>query len=135
MRDWARELFVALAPLAALLDRAQHTEAHAAALRMLAARIDDSSTTPAARLLAEMKDTGQTYFQTALGHAERNRDHFLSVPLAAETLAGLREQAAQSLRDQAALEAGDRQSFESFLAAYYAQYGDARNGLDTKAGS
>ncbi|HEX4881651.1 MAG TPA: glutamate--cysteine ligase [Porticoccaceae bacterium] len=135
LRDWARELFVALAPLAALLDRAQHTEAHAAALRMLAARIDDSSTTPAARLLAEMKDTGQTYFQTALGHAERNRDHFLSVPLAAETLAGLREQAAQSLRDQAALEAGDRQSFESFLAAYYAQYGDARNGLDTKAGS
>jgi len=127
LRDWARELFAALAPVAALLDGAQGTAAHAAALGSLAERIDDPATTPAARILAEMKNSGDTYFQTALRHAHRHREYFLAPPpLPAEVLATFRAQAAQSRREQAALEAGDRLSFEDFLAAYYAQYGLAR---------
>lgn len=125
LRRWARELFAALGPVAALLDGAQGTDAHAAALGSLAGRIDDPSTTPAARILAEMKDSGDTYFQTALGHAHRHREYFLATPQPAEVLATFRRQAEQSWRDQTALEAGDRLSFEDFLAAYYAQYGPA----------
>lgn len=123
LRGWARELFAAMAPIAALLDGAQGTGTHAIALRALAERIDDPATTPAARVLAEMKASGDTYFQTALRHAHDHRAYFRAAPPAAAELAEFRDQAAQSWRDQAALEADDRQSFEDFLVAYYARYG------------
>lgn len=127
LRAWARELFAALEPLANLLDLAQTTEAHGAAMQSLAARITDDASTPAARLLADMAATGQSYFQTALEQARRHREHFLGRSLEADVLAAMQAQAAQSLREQAALEAGESGSFEQFLADYYRQYGLAIN--------
>ncbi len=123
LRRWARELCATLDPIAGLLDDAQSTDVHRRTLRSLGERIEDPEATPAARMLAEMQATGTTYFQTALRHAEAHRDHFQSQPLTADVFEPYRAQAAQSLRDQAAIEAADRLSFEDFLAAYYAQYG------------
>lgn len=122
LRNWARELFAAMAPVAELLDAGQGTDVHGRTLRALAGRIDAADGTPAARILEQMRSSGKTYFQTALDHATEHREHFLSAGLDADTLSRHRAQAAQSLRDQAALEAGERQGFEEFLAAYYAQY-------------
>lgn len=123
LRDWARELFAVMAPVAALLDEAQSTDAHQRALQALAPRIDAAEETPAARILAEMRASGDTYFQTALGHARGHREYFLRAPLDAAVGADFREQTQQSLRHQTDIEATNGQSFEDFLAAYYAQYG------------
>ena len=122
LTDWARELFAALAPIAAVFDNAWESRDYGAALLALAPRIEDASLTPAARLLAEMAATRQSYFQTALRQAREHRDHFLAAPLDPEALARYRARAEQSLADQAALEAADSVDFAQFLAAYYAQY-------------
>jgi Gamma-glutamylcysteine synthetase len=109
-------------PVAAVCDAAHGGDDHGAALLALAPRIEDSSLTPAARLLAEMAATRQSYFQTALRQAREHRDHFRAAPLDSATLARYQAMATQSLTDQAALEAADTMDFAEFLAAYYAQY-------------
>jgi glutamate--cysteine ligase len=122
LTDWARELFTAMTPVAALFDDAYGSDDHGAALRSLAPRIQDSSLTPAARLLAEMGATGQSYFQTALRQAREHRDRFRAAPPDPATLARYQAMATQSLTDQATLEAADKVDFAQFLATYYAQY-------------
>jgi glutamate--cysteine ligase len=124
---WARELFAAMMPVAAVFDAAHGSDDHGAALLALAPRIEDASLTPAARLLSEMATTGQSYFQTALRHAREHRDHFRATPLDPATLARYQAMATQSLADQSALEAADKMDFAQFLAAYYAQYDFAPN--------
>ncbi|MGK2913992.1 MAG: glutamate--cysteine ligase, partial [Porticoccaceae bacterium] len=122
LRAWGEELCTAMQPVAALLDQAFTGEAHGRALTEIGARLHAPEQTPAAQLLAEMARTGQTYFETAQGHALQHREYFLGLGTDPLIEAQYAELAARSLADQRAIEAGDTINFDDFLARYYAQY-------------
>ena len=120
--QWATELFTAMTPVAATLDRAYGGKHYHNALNLLAPRLGNPSLTPAAQVLTEMQQSGQTYFRTAMGHAHQHREYFLDTPLDPEKIEIYRALAATSREQQHALEAKDQLDFDSFLANYYAQY-------------
>ena len=52
---------------------------YSSALEQQLAKIDDVERTPSARLLTEMRQTGETFFQLALRMSKLHKDYFLGL--------------------------------------------------------
>src|SRR5262245_52493402 len=121
MLAWARELVDSMQAVAEILDRGDPARPYAAALAVQAAKVDDVALTPSARMLAELESTGESFFDLALRMSRLHKEYFLALyPPNVERLAEFREEADESLRAQAAIEAADKMSFEQYLAEYVA---------------
>jgi len=126
--EWGHTLFDEMIPVAQLLDQHNQTEQckqpgrYEKNLNKLVQLLDKPDQTPSARILQEMKETGQTYFKVAMNHAIQHREYFLETELPAEVMEQYRVMAADSLKNQQQIEANDTQSFDHFLADYYQQY-------------
>ncbi|MDB6098940.1 MAG: glutamate--cysteine ligase, partial [Gammaproteobacteria bacterium] len=66
MSEWARELLDSMQGLCEMLDHGEAARPYSTALEQQRAKIDDVERTPSARLLAEMRQTGETFLQLAL---------------------------------------------------------------------
>jgi glutamate--cysteine ligase len=121
MLDWAREILDQMQGLCELLDDGDPAKPYAAALATQAAKLDDVALTPSARLIRELRDSGESFFDLALRMSAAHKTYFLD--LYAPNEARLREfagEAAQSLQDAAAVERASTGSFEAYLANYLA---------------
>ena len=119
MQGWARELIDSMRGIAEIFDRGDPARPYSAALAVQAAKIDDVALTPSARMLAELESTGESFFDLALRMSRLHKEYFLALyPPNVERQAEFRAEAEESLRAQAAVEAGDRISFDAYLAAY-----------------
>ncbi|HUN25595.1 MAG TPA: glutamate--cysteine ligase [Steroidobacteraceae bacterium] len=118
---WATELLESMEGLCELLDHGDPTRPYAQALATQAAKVRDVRLTPSARLLAELQSTGEGFFDLALRTSEAHKSYFLELyppnPGRLDELAG---EARDSLEKQRALEATERESFEQYLARYFA---------------
>ena len=121
MLGWARELVADLQGICEILDADDPTRPYSAALAVQAAKFDDVSLTPSARLLLEMQQTGESFFDLALRTSKQHKKYFLDLyePNAAQ-LASFAAEAAQSLVERKAIEAADRGSLDEYLARYFA---------------
>jgi glutamate--cysteine ligase len=107
--------------IAEIFDRGDPARPYSAALAVQAAKVDDVSLTPSARMLAELESTGESFFDLALRMSRLHKEYFLALyPPNVERLAEFRAEAEESLRAQAAIEAADRLSFDQYLAQYAA---------------
>ncbi len=120
--EWGKALFAEMRPVAELMDKHHQSSDYSLTLNRLEARLDDPSLTPSAQLLAEMAETGQTYFRVAMNHAIRHRRYFLDSPLPKDIEQQFSDEAEVSLQKQRDIEASDTQTFDEFLANYYRQY-------------
>ncbi len=119
--DWAGEIVNALQPISELLDRGESGQPYAAALAEQREILADPDRTPSARILAEMRTSGENFFRYARRWSERHRDYFAARPLDAEKTRFFTEAAQHSLQKQADIEAADDVSFEEFLRRYFTQ--------------
>jgi hypothetical protein len=69
-----------------------------------------------------MRQNKKSYFQVAMDHALKTREHILSKELSAESIKRYEEMAVQSLKSQRAIEAADDIPFNKFLENYHQQY-------------
>lgn len=120
--EWGHTLFDEMLPVARLLDQHHQSQRYEKTLSQLIPLLDNPDQTPSARILQEMKDTGQTYFRVAMNHAVKHRAYFLDEELPAEITEQYQAMALESLQQQQQIEARDTQSFDDFLASYYQQY-------------
>jgi glutamate--cysteine ligase len=121
MITWARELLDAMQGLGEMLDQGESGSPYTAALEQQRAKIDDVGRTPSARLLAEMRHTGETFFEFAKRMSKLHKDYFLG--LHAPNATRLAEFAAASRESHAAqerIEASDKSDFDTYLAGYLA---------------
>jgi len=118
--DWAGELLERLQPCAELLDQAQGGERYANALRAQQAKLADPELTPSARILASLRERGESFRAFALRQSQAHAENFRSRPLSAAEQQAFEEQARTSLAGQAELERDDSGSFDDFVAAYQA---------------
>lgn len=121
MLDWAREILDQMQGLCELLDEGDPGKPYSAALATQVAKLDDVALTPSARLIRELRDTGESFFDLALRMSAAHKTYFLD--LYAPNEARLKEfaaEAAQSLEDAAAVERASSGSFEAYLASYLA---------------
>jgi glutamate--cysteine ligase len=117
--SWAQELIDSMQGVAEIFDRGDASKPYSGALAVQAAKIENVSLTPSARMLAELESTGESFFDLALRMSKLHKDYFLALyPPNVERLAEFRAEADESLRAQTAVEAADKVSFEQYLAEY-----------------
>ena len=118
LQDWAGELLERIAPVAALLDQ-EHNQAgvHAASLAKQQAKIDNPALTPSAKVLEDVRELGSSA-AFGLRQSELHAAYFRHDPLMPAELALFDEMSAQSLAEQAAIEAAPGPAFDDFVAAY-----------------
>lgn len=121
LRDWALTLIDAMQGPATLLDELREGTPYAEALRDCRARIEDPNRTPSARVLQSMREHGENFIQFGLRVSKAHRAHFLAARLDPAVDAKFQSLAADSLRQQAEIEAAEQEPFETHLARYLDQ--------------
>jgi glutamate--cysteine ligase len=107
--------------LCEMLDHGEPARPYASALEQQRAKIDDVERTPSARLLAEMRQTGETFFQLARRMSKLHKDYFLGLyPPNESRLREFAAEAQESLEAQRNIEAADDTDFDTYLAHYLA---------------
>lgn len=118
LRSWAMDIVEGVSAVAELLDDGSGD--YRAAVAAEAAKLEDLDACPSAQLLAALKEERASYFDFALGIADRHRRYFAELrPLPDAKRALLEQEAQDSLDRQRALEEGTSIPFEDYLAAYY----------------
>jgi glutamate--cysteine ligase len=120
MRDWARELIDSLTGICEILDRGDASRPYSAALAAQRAKVEDAHLTPSARMMKDLTDSGEPFFDLALRMSATHKGYFLDLYPPNE--ARLREfagEAEESLARQRAIEAADKGTFDEFLARYF----------------
>jgi glutamate--cysteine ligase len=121
MAEWARELLDSMQGLCEMLDHGELARPYSSALEQQRAKIDDVERTPSARLLAEMRQTGESFFQLALRMSNLHKDYFLGLyPPNESRLGEFAAEARDSLDAQRSIEAADNTDFDAYLAHYLA---------------
>jgi glutamate--cysteine ligase len=120
MESWAAELLDSMTGICEVLDRGDPARPYATALAAQTAKLAEVRLTPSARLLTELRSTGESFIELALRmsslHQAYFRDLYRPNP---QRLAELSAEAEESLRKQRAIEAADKLSFEAYLAQYF----------------
>jgi glutamate--cysteine ligase len=121
MADWLREILAECGPIAAWLDAHEGADAHSEALAAARAAVLAPETLPSARVLAEMQAKyGGSHDAFVRAHSLRTRAHMLELELPANVAAHMTELAAESLAEQARIEAADTMPFEIYRQQYLA---------------
>ena len=121
MLEWARELLDAMQGLCELLDHGESARPYMTALEQQRAKIDDVERTPSARLLADMRQSGESFFQLAQRMSKLHKDYFLGLyPPNERRLADFASAARESHEAQARVEAADKVDFDTYIAGYLA---------------
>jgi glutamate--cysteine ligase len=126
LQAWASELVANIERCATVFDGVHGGNEYAQIAAAQRAKIADPNLTPSAQVLADMRAQKLSYVQFEDKLSQQHRDDFLARPLPENTMQEMREEAAQSLRDQAKVEAADTLTFEQYLARYYQQYDEAK---------
>jgi len=121
LADWGAEILAECAPIAQALDAALGGELHAQALAAAQDAIAEPASTPSAHVLAELVQQHDGDFTAfARSHSETARDMLLARPWTDAQLQRYQQLAAQSLREQKALEEADTLPFEEWRERYMA---------------
>src|SRR6266702_4034191 len=121
MQAWAQELLDSMTGICEVLDRGESARPYTSALEQQRAKIDDVERTPSARLLADMLQSGESFFQLAQRMSKLHKDYFLDLyPPNERRLAEFAAAARESHEAQARIEAADKTDFDTYLAQYLA---------------
>jgi glutamate--cysteine ligase len=120
MLDWARELLDSMQGLCEMLDYSEKQRPYTAALEHQRAKIDEVERTPSARMLAEMRQEHESFFEFAKRMSKVHKDYFLDLyPPNEQRLNAFSAAAAESLEAQRSIEAADKIDFDTYLAGYF----------------
>ncbi len=116
---WGRDIVHQLQPVADVLGGGD--DRYLSTLNAARESFEDADRTPSARLLAELKQRGLSFFEYGLDRARSHRQHFVDRPLEPERLRELETIAEQSRAAQAELETTDQPEFGDYLRDYLAE--------------
>ncbi len=98
MQSWAAELLDSMVGICEVLDRGDPSRPYATALAAQTAKLADPRLTPSARLLAELSDTGESFFDLALRMSTMHKAYFRDLHTSnPQRLAELSTEAQESL--------------------------------------
>jgi len=121
LKQWAEEICQAMEPVCQLLDSNTKRNPYKQALARQQRAIENPDLTPSARMLAEMRTSGETFFEFARRKSLEHQWYFAELPISKEQEQMLTEMSERSLRRQAEIEAADNIDFDTYLQAYFDQ--------------
>ncbi|BAO45169.1 glutamate--cysteine ligase [Thiolapillus brandeum] len=119
-RDWARELLQAMEPLAELLGEQGSDGKYEASLNEQQQKLDDAALTPSGRMLDEMRENGEGFYQFARRLSREQWRYFASRQIDPVFEQQLQDLAEQSMARQLELEQASGGSFDAYLERYFA---------------
>jgi glutamate--cysteine ligase len=121
LRDWANEIFEQMSAGCDLLDKDTSVHYYCDALQQQRAKIADPELTPSARMIAEMDQNGEEFYQFALRMSRQHQQWFNGRPLDDAKRRQFERLARESITKQQTIEAANDVPFETFLQNYFKQ--------------
>lgn len=121
LQQWAREICDGMEAVCELLDSNTTRHPYRQALARQRRAVDNPNLTPSARMLAEMRSGGETFFEFARRKSLEHQWYFAELPIEPERERMLTELAERSLQKQREIEAADTLGFDQFLEEYARQ--------------
>jgi glutamate--cysteine ligase len=121
LADWAAEICDDMQGICELLDAEEKGQPYGNALTQQRELVRDPDRTPSARMLAEMRENSEGFFQFAQRMSEQHHSYFQGLELGDERRKLFEEEVVRSREQQKVMEDGDTVSFKAFLADYFAQ--------------
>ncbi|MEM7799004.1 MAG: glutamate--cysteine ligase [Chloroflexota bacterium] len=119
LKEWAREIFDAMYPVCAILDENEPYRPYTIALDRQRQKVFDPDLTPSAKMLAELRHFGESFYQYGMRKSLTLQKYFLDRPLPDDLSDIYTEKAKLSLSRQQQIEEKDSLSFEAYLQAYF----------------
>jgi glutamate--cysteine ligase len=122
MSEWARELLDSMQGICETLDYSEDKRPYTAALDQQRAKIDEVERTPSARMLAEMRQEHESFFEFAKRMSNAHKDYFLDLyPPNQQRLDAFSTAAADSIEARRDIERSDKIGFDAYLAEYFSR--------------
>jgi glutamate--cysteine ligase len=121
LKSWGLDICRRMMPICEQLDSGLTELPYRTTLDAQVAALGDQNRTPSARLLAIMRERGESFFGFAKRMSEQHAGYFRARRLDDRRRQELTEAARTSLEKQAAIEANDSLSFGEYLAQYFSQ--------------
>jgi glutamate--cysteine ligase len=119
LAEWAEELLQDCRPIAAALDAAQGTQAHAQMLDVAHAGLQTPALLPSARVIEQIRRTPeQSYLRFVRERSAHTQAALLALPYGADLQQQMQTLAADSVAGQARIEAADTMPFEIYRQEY-----------------
>jgi Gamma-glutamylcysteine synthetase len=134
-REWARELLEAMEPLAELVAAQSGNPGYLETLREQRAKVDDAELTPSGRMLREMRERGEGFYEFAHRLSREQWRFFEREELDEAFRRELDRLAGESLERQRRLEAENEEPFDRFLERYFAGQVEGCRNDDSPASS
>lgn len=119
LQAWGVGLIERISPYAQLLDEAIGGSGYQESLELQRTKFLDTSTTPSARLITQLRDSGLSFHEWSLRQSQAHWEALRARPMSQEKLDAFDEAARQSLADQKQLEADDHESFDDYVARFH----------------
>ena len=121
VKEWGGELLGEMQGFASLLDDVHSSEDYSNSLNVQKQAVNDPELTPSAKMLTEMKDRGEGFYQYAMRMSQQHHEAFRKEQLSEEQNLFYQELSRTSLQKQNEMEANDSLPFSSFLEQYFAK--------------
>ncbi len=121
-RDWGLEICEGLQSVCEVLDGDDPGKPYRNAVAEQVEALHDPARTPSARMLAEMRQTREGFYDYAMRLSQAHHSAYLKRPLSTERLALFESMVENSWGQQEVLESQPQIPFEAFLEAYFAQH-------------
>lgn len=119
--EWGVQLCDHMRDISTLLDHGHGGDHYQAALTAQRQVMQDSNLTPSAKILAEMRDRGESFHGFSMRYAKKHQRYFNERPLSEEKRQFFSQLAQKSLQDQQELEAQHQIPLDQYLENYFKQ--------------
>lgn len=120
LMEWGYAILDQVQKVAELLDDLTQGTSYQQAIDDQRNKLADSSLTPSAQVLEQMRDKNQSYSEFVMAQAEQHQNSLLNQPICSDIENRLDAMVYNSLEKQRQIEASDNTDFEAFLADYFA---------------
>ncbi len=121
LRNWASAICQAMEGICSVLDEGESHSPYSDSLARQWDAVRDAEGTPSARMLAEMRETGESFYHFARRMSEKHHRYFEALALDAQTEQFFTRAAEESIQRQTQIEALEEPPFDEFLRRYFAQ--------------
>ncbi|MFK7816058.1 MAG: glutamate--cysteine ligase [Gammaproteobacteria bacterium] len=119
LQSWGAELLNEMQDVCAILDQQNNTKKYTEALQQQLAAINDPSLTPSARVLQDMQDNQECFFEFSNRISKQHEKQLRNNTLTEKDMAFFQKHVRQSVEKQRQIEESDTQSFDVFLENYF----------------
>lgn len=121
LKDWAEEVLNEMEGICQLLDESSTYNPYSQSLASQLEKVKDPDCTPSARMLAEMRSSGESFFPFALRMSKQHQKFFQGEQLSPQMRQKFVEAAEESWRRQQEIEDRETESFDVYLQRYFSQ--------------